>query len=145
MYASWLYRRWRPLPILACGGTNHAPGQPYAITMREALEKEGVPSSQIWLETRSRSTHENAVFGAEILKGKGLYKIVLVTDAYHMARAEACFRKEGITVVPAACAYRTFSDFHVADLLPGWEPISWNEDVLHESVGLLWYRLRAWI
>jgi hypothetical protein len=73
------------------------------------------------------------------------YALILVTDAYHMLRSERCFRKEGIDVVPAACAYRSFSKLHGMDLLPSWEAISWNEDILHESLGLLWYRIRSWI
>ena len=72
-------------------------------------------------------------------------RIVLVTDAYHMLRADACFRKESFTVIPAACGYRTYHDFQFSDWLPGWEPIAWNEDAVHESVGLVWYRLHGWI
>jgi uncharacterized SAM-binding protein YcdF (DUF218 family) len=145
MYTAWLYRHWRPLPVLAAGGTNHPPGEPYSVTMAVALEMEGVPKSHIWLETESHSTHENAAYSARLLRSKGIRKIILVTEAYHMFRAERCFRKEGIEVTPAACAYRTFNGFHFTDLLPGWEPISWNEDILHESIGLLWYRMRGWI
>jgi uncharacterized SAM-binding protein YcdF (DUF218 family) len=144
-YAAWLHTHWRPLPVLACGGTEAQDIPPYAITMREALEREGVPASAIWLEQRSHSTHENALYGAELLRRKGIRKIILVTDAYHMLRAAECFRREGMIVVPAACGYRTYQGFHPAVLLPGWEPIAWNEDVAHESLGLLWYWIRGWV
>lgn len=143
-YAAWLHTHWRPLPVLACGGTD-AVGPPYASTMRDALEREGVPPPAIWLEDRSRSTHENAVFGAALLQKRGIRKIVLVTDAYHMLRSAECFRKQGIIVVPAACGYRSYQGFHLVQLLPGWEPIAWNEDVAHESLGLLWYWIRGWV
>jgi uncharacterized SAM-binding protein YcdF (DUF218 family) len=113
--------------------------------MREALEREGVPASAIWVEQRSRSTHENAVFGAALLKQKGIHKIVLVTEAYHMLRAERCFRKEGLAVVPAACGYRTYQRLALNGFLPGWEPIAWNEEVAHEFLGLIWYWIRGWI
>jgi uncharacterized SAM-binding protein YcdF (DUF218 family) len=113
--------------------------------MREALQREGVPESVVWLEKESHSTHENAAYAAAILRRKGIHKVVLVTDAYHMLRAEKCFLKEGLDVVPAACGFRTSGGFHFNDLLPGWEPISWNEDVLHESLGLIWYRIRGWV
>jgi len=144
-YAAWLFKHWKPLPILASGGGGFVDSPPYAFAMREALEREGVPPSAIWLEDRSRTTHENAAFAAAILQGKGIRRIVLVTDAYHMLRADACFRKQSFIVIPAACGYRTYHDFQLSDLLPGWEPIAWNEDAVHESIGLVWYRLHGWI
>jgi uncharacterized SAM-binding protein YcdF (DUF218 family) len=145
-YAAWLHTHWRPLPILACGGTAHPSDMPpYSAVMRDALEQEGVPASAIWLEERSHSTHENAVYGAALLRRKRIHKIALVTEAYHMPRAAACFRKAGLTVVPAACGYRSYHGFHFEDALPGWEPIAWNEDAVHESVGLLWYWIRGWV
>jgi uncharacterized SAM-binding protein YcdF (DUF218 family) len=113
--------------------------------MGEQLERDGVPQSAIWLEKRSHSTHENAFYAAALLRQKGIRKIALVTDAYHMLRAEKCFRKEGLVVVPAPCGYRTLDGFHADELLPGWQPIAWNEDVAHETVGLLWYWIRGWV
>jgi uncharacterized SAM-binding protein YcdF (DUF218 family) len=104
-----------------------------------------VPASAIWTESQSRTTHENAVYAARVLRSKGVRTIVLVTDAYHMLRSEKCFRKEGLVVIPAACGYRTAGRFKPEELMPGWEPISWNEDFLHEVLGLAWYRLHGWI
>jgi uncharacterized SAM-binding protein YcdF (DUF218 family) len=143
-YAAWLHRNWRPLPILACGGA--ATGDvPYSLTMAKQLQRDGVPEAAIWREERSRSTHENAVNGAALLRQKGIRRIVLVTDAYHMLRAEKCFRKEGLQVVAAPCGYRTEEGFHFDRLAPGWQPIEWNEDTAHESLGLLWYWIRGWV
>lgn len=145
-YAAWLYKNWRPLPILVSGGTNMAGTPPYAIEMRAGLRLEGVPDAMIWSEEQSHSTYQNALYSAQVLKKKGIHKMVLVTEAYHMLRAEKCFRKQGLEVVPAACGYRALgSSLHLFELLPGWEPISWNEDLLHEFVGLIWYRFRGWI
>jgi uncharacterized SAM-binding protein YcdF (DUF218 family) len=93
---------------------------------------------------RSRNTHENALYGAEILRGKGVARVVLVTDARSMLRAAACFRKEGIAVVPAPSSFRQFGPLS-RELLPGWTGIARNEATLHEVVGLAWYRLRGWI
>jgi len=144
-YAAWLHMHWRPLPVLASGGSGDPDVPPYASVMRQALEREGVRAEDIRVEDRSHSTHENAVYVARLLRGKGIRKIILVTEAYHMQRAVASFRKEGLAVVPAACGYRSYHPFHASDLWPGWEAIAWNEDVLHESIGLAWYRIRGWI
>lgn len=96
-------------------------------------------------EERSHSTYENALYASEILRKKGLEKIVLVTDGYHMLRAEKSFRKQGLVVVPAPCGFRTFGTFDLIKLIPDWEPIYWNEDALHEITGLFWYWIRGWI
>jgi uncharacterized SAM-binding protein YcdF (DUF218 family) len=145
LYAAWLYSHWKQVPVLASGGGSDA-GQPaYSLTMREALRQQGVPPDAIWVEDRSHSTYENALFAARLLREKGIRRIVLVTEAYHMPRAVRCFREQSLEVIPAACGYRTFHRFHLGDLLPGWEPIGWNEDVIHEAVGLGWYRLKGWI
>lgn len=141
-YAAWLHTHWRAVPVLATGGGSRG-GVPYAITMREALEKEGVPHDLVWTEVKSTSTYENAEFSVNILKEKHIHKIALVTEAYHMLRAEACFRKLGIEVVPAACGFRIPLDFRAGELIPTWEAIAWNETTLHEIVGMLWYRFQG--
>jgi len=146
-YAAYLHNHWRPLPVLVSGKGNQADPRtpPYAILMNDALVMEGLPQGMIWSEAGSHNTHENAAYSAEILRQKGINKIVLVTDAYHMWRAELSFRKQGINVVPAACGYRSVGILHLDNLMPGWEPIGFNEDLLHEVLGLMWYKIHGWI
>ena len=98
-HAVWLFKHWGPRPVLACGGGPET--EPYAETMRRILESEGIPPSMIWIEDRSGTTHENAVYGSEVLRQHGISRIALVVDARSMARAAASFRKQGIDVVPA--------------------------------------------
>lgn len=144
-HAAWLFKNWRTLPVLACGGlAGENRGQAFSTTMSRLLQTEGVPAATIWTEERSRSTHENAAFGAEILRRNGIRRIALVTGAREMLRAERSFRKQGLTVVPAPCGFRRLR-FNLAGLLPGWRAIYRNESVLHESVGLVWYWMRGWI
>src|SRR5207237_6192386 len=98
-HAAWLFKHWASKPVLACGGGLDS--ESYSKTMQHLLEAEGVPPDLIWIESRSRSTYENALYGARMLKQHGISRIVLVTDATSMIRAAASFRKQGITVVPA--------------------------------------------
>jgi uncharacterized SAM-binding protein YcdF (DUF218 family) len=141
VYGAWLYKNWLSVPILVSGGGFG--GTPYSLTMGDALRWQGVPESMLWTEQRSRSTYENAAYSAEILRRKGIRKIALVTEAYHMTRAAKCFRKQGIEVIPAACGFRGSFPAHLQQLIPTWEAVSWNEDIFHESVGLLWYRFQG--
>jgi uncharacterized SAM-binding protein YcdF (DUF218 family) len=110
--------------------------------MREVLAAEGVPADKIWLETRSDTTYENAVYGCEILRRHGISKIVLVDEARFLPRAVACFRKQGMTVVPAAFNF-TRIYFESDDFLPASRAIQMNGETIHEYIGLLWYRLRG--
>lgn len=139
-HTAWLYRNWKPLPVLACGGGPY--GEPLSFAMREVLEAEGVPADKIWLETRSDNTYENAVYGCEILRRHGISKIVLVEEALFLPRAAACFRKQGITVVPAAFNF-TRLNFEPDDILPASRAIQMNGETIHEYLGLVWYRLRG--
>lgn len=143
-FAAWLYKHWKAVPILACGGTGARGGEPTARTMRQMLLRAGVPERSIWTEERSGSTHENAVFGTEILREHGIARVALVVEAHAMPRAAACFRKEGIVVVPAPCEFRDFGP-PLDELIPNAKTISRNEDILHETLGLAWYWLHGWI
>lgn len=59
----------------------------------------GVPSSAILVEDKSRNTYENAVFSAKIIRQKFPHaKCLLITSAFHLRRARACFEKAGIDV-----------------------------------------------
>jgi len=143
-FAAWLYKRWRAVPVLACGGSGARTTQPLSATMRQMLVRAGVPDAMIWTEERSRSTHENALFGAEILRQHGIASIALVVEAQSMPRAAACFRKEGMAVVPAPCGFREIES-PLDELLPSWKAIKHNEGTLHETLGLAWYWVRRWI
>jgi uncharacterized SAM-binding protein YcdF (DUF218 family) len=142
--AAWLFRQAEPVPVLVSGGLGPGIEQPYSATMSELLQRAGVPKSMIWIEQRSRSTHENAVYTAEILRKHDVSRIVLIVDAQSMPRAAACFRKEGIDVIPAPSSFIEFGPL-ADDLIPSWRGIRDNEITLHESVGLMWYWLRGWI
>jgi uncharacterized SAM-binding protein YcdF (DUF218 family) len=135
-YAGWLYKHWQQAPVLLSGGMNAGSKEPFAATMAEVIGKCDVPADQIWMETRSRNTYENARYSAEILRSKGVSNIVLVVEADTMLRAEGCFRKQGITVVPAPFNHRSFGT-GVQDFIPCWTALQRNERTLHEYGGLL--------
>ena len=142
-HAAWIYGKTR-LPVLVSGGTGNPRVPPVAVTMRELLAAAGVPVEMIWIEDRSRSTHENAVLSAQVLRQQGVHRVVLVVEARSMLRAAGCFQREGIEVVAAPIRFR-YPLATVEDWIPGWHALKGNEVTLHETLGLLWYRLRGWI
>jgi uncharacterized SAM-binding protein YcdF (DUF218 family) len=140
----WLFRHWdSSLPILVCGGTLDET-QPVSHSMRRVLESEGVPPELLWVEDRSHNTHENAVYGAKILRHQRVSLVALVVEANAMWRAAAAFTKSGIIVLPAPVRF-TELDLTWTDVFPSANPIALSGEHIHELVGLLWYRTRGWI
>ena len=141
-YGAWIWKRKKTLPVLLCGGTTFRLPTPAAVVMRRMMEEQGIPEPLLWTEERSTSTYENALFGAEILRRKGIRRIVLVTEAYHMLRSERCFRKLGFDVIPAACNFAEVTP-EINGFLPGGAGILENEQNLHELFGLGWYLIKG--
>ncbi len=77
-----------------------------------------------------------------MLAPSGISRIVLVTHATHMPRAEQAFRRAGFEVVPAPTGFPVGDGFRVTDLLPGAEALWRNATVLKEWIGMLWLALR---
>jgi uncharacterized SAM-binding protein YcdF (DUF218 family) len=142
-YGAWLYRNWRAVPVLVSGGvTGGRTRVVLAEVARRVVEEKGVPPAMVLMESRSRSTYENARYSADILRAKGITRIALVTEAHHMRRAEAAFRRQGLAVVPAPCAYRYIRfTGDLEEFIPRAAAIEQDELMLHEWLGLLWYRL----
>jgi uncharacterized SAM-binding protein YcdF (DUF218 family) len=105
------------LPVLVSGGTGFRGGSSEAALMKASLENEfGVPVR--WVEARSRTTHENAVFSARILRRAGIQRVVLVAHGFDMRRAIAEFAAEGIESVGAPTRTHIGTRDTVFDYLP---------------------------
>jgi uncharacterized SAM-binding protein YcdF (DUF218 family) len=131
------------LPILVSGGKPFLGHLSEAELMRDILNKEflGIVN---WIESNSRTTYENAQFSAPILKANGIHKIVLVTHAYHMPRAMEAFQHAGFTVTPAATIFFDRAPNTPATIrwFPSISASYWNNLILHELFGRLWYQIR---
>jgi uncharacterized SAM-binding protein YcdF (DUF218 family) len=104
------------LPILVTGGTVYG-GEAEAKLMRAALEQEfGVGVR--WIEDRSRTTHENAVNSAEMLRRAGIGSVVLVAHSFDMLRARAEFAAAGIVTIPAPTGIRSGDSDLLFDYVP---------------------------
>jgi uncharacterized SAM-binding protein YcdF (DUF218 family) len=139
-----LYQQGNPCPVLVSGGTVEDASPPCAPLMRDFLVKLGVPATDILVEDRSQSTWENAVESHKLLKPRGISRILLVTDAVHLFRAERCFRRQGMEVIPWGCRYRaTMFPLEVGHFLPSSTGGVGLEEASHEWLGLAWYWLHG--
>jgi uncharacterized SAM-binding protein YcdF (DUF218 family) len=148
LYALALYRRAGSCLMLASGGRcDGAPDGPtLAEVMKEFWVGLGANPADVLLEDQSTNTHENADACARLLRERGIGRIVLVTDARHMARAAGCFRRQGLEVVAAPCNYATVRfQCRWNDFLPSPQGVIGFQKAFHEWVGLVYYRLRGWI
>src|SRR5258708_37858102 len=93
--AALLARGVAPLLVLSGGGRS---GRPEAEAMAALAAALGVPPARMLLEPRSRDTIGNAFNSAALLGARGLASVVLVSDAYHLARARILFRRAGLIV-----------------------------------------------
>jgi uncharacterized SAM-binding protein YcdF (DUF218 family) len=96
-----------------------------------------------WLETRSANTAENAIFSSEILRSAGIKKVILVTHAWHMKRAQAAFLANGMSVLPGPTAfYGPGGDNGFLGFMPRVQALRMSGFALHEIIGSQWYRLK---
>ena len=130
------------LPVLLSGG---APSGdiPEASLMKATLEEDfGVKPR--WLEVESLDTRQNARYSAAQLQAAGIKRIILVTHAAHMRRAQSEFEARGLVVIAAPTAWqgpRPGDSDEVWPALPSAHSAYAGWYALHEWLGLLAYRL----
>ncbi|HEX7555377.1 MAG TPA: YdcF family protein, partial [Leptolinea sp.] len=126
-----------------------------ASDMRQIILKLGVPDSAIVLQPKSQNTFEDALYSAELLKEKGIKKIILVTSAMHMPRAVTLFEKQGLEVLPSPTDFtitedgwnRTFSpnlETFIINILPNSSAMGLTTNVLKEYIGLVTYQVQGY-
>ena len=116
-----------------------------AIVVGEFLEQLGYTMEDFVLESAALNTHENATNSAAFIDDGEA--VVLITSAWHMARAAACFRKEGIEVVPYPVDYmQSLSPLYPTDFLLPKPAVLWHWEILiKEWIGYWVYRLKGYV
>jgi uncharacterized SAM-binding protein YcdF (DUF218 family) len=128
------------LPLLMTAGPVDPVTVPGAEIMRAVMRDDfRVPVK--WVEKRSRSTWENAVYSGRILASAGIHTVYVVTNRWHLARAQLSFRKQGITPVPIPADPPTPPPSGLESILPSVSGIRDTYFAAHELVGMLWYSL----
>lgn len=93
------------------------------------------------------NTHDEALACARLAGERGWRRVILVTSAWHMRRAEATFRKAGLEVTPVGTDFRGSAKMLGArfGVLPGPGGLLDWDVWLHEVVGWWVYRWRGWL
>jgi uncharacterized SAM-binding protein YcdF (DUF218 family) len=106
--------------------------------MRDYLMCQGIPAEVILIEGRSKSTHQNALFTAQIVRPlEGPW--VLLTSDFHMWRAYRAFTKAGLAVMPRPLpdAIKRMNDWRSR-----WPVFV---DLAEESAKIAYYWVRGWV
>ena len=99
------------------------------------LRAHGIPERAIFYESRSRSTEENALYTYQIMAANGWQRALLVSDSYHLFRAEAMFRAYGLTVSSSPAQLS-------GGALP-WQSVIRN--MFRETAAFIWWQVRRLI
>ncbi len=94
------------------------------------------------------NTYEEAVQTQALMKKQGWQKIILVTSAYHMERAEAIFKKLGVQAVALPCDFQAVLGYEISEPFnpfPDLRNITMLELYIHEKIGWLIYHRRGWL
>ena len=139
-YAQKVAKENPKLPIILSGGYTSA-GFSEAQAMSNYLQDaNNILNSQI-LENKSLDTDQNALYTAAKLKQMRVRNVILVTQASHMWRSAALFRKYGISCseYPAWDEYSLQGLSFLARFSPNQSAVQQTEKILHELIGYLVY------
>ena len=137
-YAAQLSKR-TGVPLLISGGVLRPDRRSAAEVLRDFVQDElSVPVR--WIEKRSLTTRQNALFSAELLRKEGITRVAVVTHAWHMPRAIDVCEAAGFTVLPAPTLPAT-SPANLRDaIVPRSRSFRDSSWAIHEWVGRRWYR-----
>ena len=86
----------KPQLIIACGAQGANEPRAEGDVMRDWLMAHGVAGEDVVAETASFNTRENLEYARAIMEHRGLERALVVTSDYHVPRALALCRQEGI-------------------------------------------------
>jgi uncharacterized SAM-binding protein YcdF (DUF218 family) len=81
----------RALVIVSGGRVRGRPCE--ALAMRDWLVAEGLEAARIVIEAEAKSTHENSQNCASLVAARGLRRVTLVSERYHIRRARVLFAR----------------------------------------------------
>jgi len=145
-----LIRRGKAKSLVVSGAVQNVNGQKLveADLTRHWLAMWHLPDAPVESLGGCSNTHDEALRVEALRKEKGWEKILLVTSAYHMKRAQAVFRTAGVPVVCVPCDFQTEVSIET-EWRWAWVPRCFGFEkmslYIHEQIGWWVYRWRGWI
>ncbi len=149
MHTVLLYKTGKVKHILISGGGGSIDGREFfeSHDLKQVFLLSGVPEEAITIEDRSLNTRENALFSKEVLDTMfPQARYLLVTSAFHMRRAEACFQKVGLQVDTFPVAFHASDGTYTPEryIAPSEQAFSGWGIISREILGLLVYKMMGY-
>ena len=93
-----LFERGLAPVLITTGGAGNDPHFSEGQVGRDYLEGRGVPDVNLIAETQGSDTDESVQRVATILRANDMHSVLLVSDAYHLYRAQKMMAREGVQV-----------------------------------------------
>ncbi len=124
-----------------------------ADVMKHYFELTGVEPERLLTERQSSNTAESAAELSRMLKSVSISEdslvpateIRLLTSALHMARARAVFVSQGFQVCPVPVGRQAIANVPWWYLLPQLSVVEKFDALMHEWIGVLYYKFRGYI
>jgi uncharacterized SAM-binding protein YcdF (DUF218 family) len=113
---------------------------PSAANWVDEFAQLGGDPARVYMEPQARTTSEDALYAAALLKPKRSERWILVTSALHMPRAVGCFRVAGFQVEPYPIEFST-GPHPFAVFAPGSRALFKLDTAAKEWIGLIAYRI----
>ena len=131
-----------PLLILTGGKLPWSVGIPEGEYLEKKAIKNGVPSEVIRITDKVQNTDQEAKEVAKLLN-KNDPKIILVTSAFHMPRAQIVFEAAGLSVFPFAVDFMIGAKKStVMDFIPNAGAFTGTSFFIREIIGRMYYYLK---
>jgi uncharacterized SAM-binding protein YcdF (DUF218 family) len=103
----------------------------------------GLNKSNILLTNSARNTEEEAIALQELAISKNIHKIILITSAFHMKRAQYIFSHHGFDVRPFPVDFQisTQDDEH-RNFLPNVHSLLKTQTAIRELIGVSYYLIK---
>jgi uncharacterized SAM-binding protein YcdF (DUF218 family) len=111
--------------------------------LKEYAISNGIPFEKILLTKDVENTEDEAMAVKELINPNK--RIILVTSAYHMYRAQRLFEKQGFEVIPYKVDYKAAgnSTITIMDFLPSAGNLELVEIGIREIIGRLFYLVKG--
>ncbi len=139
-YGAWLAKKMNA-QIIVSGGSPKGENLAEAVLMKQILEKKYGITNAI-AEVSSTNTFENAKNTAAILIKINIKTVYIVTDASHMRRSLSAFNYFKIEGIAAPLGYNTnLYGIGWKTFIPSTSGLNATKELIHELMGLLWYKI----
>lgn len=141
-YAAWLHHQ-TGLPLILTGGRADSDGPPEAELAAKVLDTH-FNLTPLVIEGQSLNSRQHGQYLRPILQQLGIDRVAVVTQAWHMPRSILSFEQSQIQTLAAPMGYISKQrPLKAKDWLPHADALLETRILLHEYLGLVWYRLRA--